>query len=503
MRVAEIFVRVNSEGVTLNQADFVLTLMSVFWDKGRRELEDFSRACKQPSTSASSPFNWFIQPQPPQLLRVTVALAFRRAVLKHVYTLLRGKELDTGTPDPTKRGEQLAALQAAQEKVLDLTNWHEFLQCLERAGFRGGKMISGHNGVIYTYALWLIGRVDYGVPLARLREIMAQWFFMVHTTSRYSGSFETQFERDLARLDEVPAGDAHGFVQAVSRVVDDTLTGDFWTITLPNDLATSASKSPALLAYVASLNILDADALLSSGRVRSWLDPAVLAKKGIERHHLFPRAHLRDQLGITDTRQVNQIANMALVEWSDNIKISDKPPAEYWPRQVEEARKRVSDERLQQQRYWHALPDGWDHMNYREFLPERRRLMALVVRDAHRHLRDPNYQPRYPATTSPPPAEGDRRSAHHGVALGELIDAGLLTVGAVLVPIQDLTDEVAEVTEDGRIRFGGAVYESPSAAAHAASGGPTNGWVFWIADTAAGQRTLAQLRDEHLTYNQS
>jgi hypothetical protein len=33
-QVAEIFVRINSEGVTLIQADFILTLMSVFWDKG-------------------------------------------------------------------------------------------------------------------------------------------------------------------------------------------------------------------------------------------------------------------------------------------------------------------------------------------------------------------------------------------------------------------------------------------------------------------------------------
>src|SRR6185437_13995151 len=84
-QVAEVFVRINSEGVTLNQADFNLTLMSVFWDKGRRELEQFSRGCKVPSLSGASPFNWFIQPSPPQMLRVSVSLAFRRAVLKHVY----------------------------------------------------------------------------------------------------------------------------------------------------------------------------------------------------------------------------------------------------------------------------------------------------------------------------------------------------------------------------------------------------------------------------------
>jgi hypothetical protein len=67
----------------------------------------------------------------------------------------------------------------------------------------------------------------------------------------------------------------------LSKIIDDTMTADDWAITLPNDLATSASKSPALLAYIAALNILDADALLSTGKVRGRLDPAITAKKGI------------------------------------------------------------------------------------------------------------------------------------------------------------------------------------------------------------------------------
>ena len=41
--VAEVFVRVNSQGKNLNQADFILTLMSVYWDEGRVALENWSR----------------------------------------------------------------------------------------------------------------------------------------------------------------------------------------------------------------------------------------------------------------------------------------------------------------------------------------------------------------------------------------------------------------------------------------------------------------------------
>ena len=60
-------------------------------------------------------------------------------------------------------------------------------------------------------------------------------------------------------------------------------------------------------------------------KVSELLDPASHAKKSaIERHHLFAKNYLKS-LGITETRDTNQIANYALVEWSDNIAISDRP----------------------------------------------------------------------------------------------------------------------------------------------------------------------------------
>lgn len=40
-QVADVFVRINSQGKKLNQADFILTLMSVFWEDERRDLEGF------------------------------------------------------------------------------------------------------------------------------------------------------------------------------------------------------------------------------------------------------------------------------------------------------------------------------------------------------------------------------------------------------------------------------------------------------------------------------
>src|SRR5690606_36125274 len=96
-QVADIFVRINSEGKKLNQSDFILTLMSVHWDEGRTELEKFSIATRKPLPgNGPNPLNHIFQPEPDQLLRVNVGVAFRRGRLEHVYSVLRGKDLRSG-----------------------------------------------------------------------------------------------------------------------------------------------------------------------------------------------------------------------------------------------------------------------------------------------------------------------------------------------------------------------------------------------------------------------
>jgi len=129
-QVAEVFVRVNSQGEALNQADFILTLMSVHWDEGRQEMEQFSYEARHPSDGEASPYNHFVEPEPSQLLRVSVGLGFHRARLKYAYGLLRGKDLDTGDVSAERRAEHFRQLRQAQESVLDLQHWHDYFQAL-------------------------------------------------------------------------------------------------------------------------------------------------------------------------------------------------------------------------------------------------------------------------------------------------------------------------------------------------------------------------------------
>lgn len=383
-QVADIFVRINSEGVKLNQADFILTLLSVFWDEGRKELEDFCRRSRAvPSrTGDASPYNHFIEPDPDQLLRVSVALGFGRGRLKSVYQILRGKDPDTGAVTADLRYRQFEALKEAQVKVLDLRNWHQFLKALVGVGYRAGEMISSQNALLYAYAFYLWGRETLGVAEHQLQRTIGRWFFFTSLTGRYTSSPETVMEQDLNRLKAISSGEE--FLALLDELIASELTNDYWTITLPSDLATSSARNPQLFAYVASQNRLGARVLFSGKTVSELIDPALKAtKKPLERHHLFPRGWLEDN-GFEDLRDINQMANYALLEWPDNIDIGKKAPFIYFP----DIEQRFAD----QPQVWskmladHALPAGWQNMSYPDFLQTRRVLMADIIRKGFESL---------------------------------------------------------------------------------------------------------------------
>lgn len=397
--VAEVFVRINSAGVALNSADFILTLMSVHTPEARHRLEDFARQAKVPATTAASAYNHFHAPSPDELLRVAVGLGLTRGVLQNAYHALRGRDPKTKVVSEATRSENFAKLLAAQEHVLDLTNWHGYLAAVKRAGYRSGDMLTSTNNFLYGYLVYLLGRHHFQVPSDVLREAVARWFFMSALTGRYTGSPETVVEADLRRLGEASSADE--FVAVIDRVIETHLTTDYWAVTLPDNLDSSAAWSPYLFAYYASLNLLGAKALFSNLTINELFDPGVKAtRKPVERHHLFPKAYL-SSIGITGSTRTNQIANYAFVEWGDNGSIGDSKPSEYFPGLAE----RLAPTDREQAMFWHALPPDWEHMEYADFLRERRLRIAAVVRAGFDHLRSGGRVSLGPALEAPPSVE--------------------------------------------------------------------------------------------------
>lgn len=386
--VADIFVRINSQGVKLNQADFILTLLSVIWEQGRSQLEEFSRSAKNPATQGAkpTPFNHLFLPSPDQLLRVSIAVGFNRARLGSVYQLLRGKDPDTGDMVPERRVENLKALQAAQSRVLDLNNWHRFINAITAAGFRLRDQVSSENALLVAYAIYLRGLSINDLDSAELDRVVGLWFAMATLTSRFSA--ESDMEEDLASI--AKASNRSDFLEVLGNQVEISLTNDYWNLTLSQELETSNTRGAGWAMFVAAQLLLNAPVLFSDKRLWNLLDPLVHGhRRSFEAHHIFPKAWLAAQ-GITDKKEVNQIANLAFLEWPENMRVGAQDPAEYVP----QLRARFDDAVWERMCRLHALPLGFETMGYEEFLEERRVLMARIIQMAFLVLADPAESPK-------------------------------------------------------------------------------------------------------------
>jgi hypothetical protein len=377
--VADIFVRVNSGGKALGQDDFILTLISVYWQEGRQKIEEFCRSAKIPKHGTA--YNFLFEPSPTHIVRVAMSFGFQRARLHYAYMLLRGRDFDNDVYSDTLRVQQFDKLKNVLDNVLNIQVWKDFIKCVEAAGFVSNTLISSENALVYSYVMYLIGKFDYGMEESALRKLIAKWFFMTAITGYYTGAPETDVESDLADLRSVKTNDA--FVSLLESKIVAKFTHDYFEISLPSNLANSAPRNPSWFGYCAALNVLDAKVLFSTLHIREMFSPtADGTKTALERHHLFPKAYLA-RIGITDDRDRNQTANFAFIEWSDNIEILDASPAEYMQDQlakipVDEKAAIYAD---------HALPDGWENFEYAEFLKQRRVLIAKVIKRGYERLR--------------------------------------------------------------------------------------------------------------------
>lgn len=381
--VANIFTRINSGGVKLNENDFILTLMSVVSPELRDKIEKFCKDSKIKTNERTS-YNRLIELKPSHIVRTTMAFTFKRARLKYAYMLLRGSDLKRGADkkiDLNRRKENFEKLEDGLDKVLNLDNWQGFIKSVTSAGFINSNLISSDNTLVYCYMVYLIGKYDFNVEYDRLRKIVARWFFMTSTTSHYTGSFEATAQEELNSFMELHNADE--FENYIDNQIKVVFTNDYFEYTLPNSLITSSPTSAVWYTYLASLNILDAKVLFSNMYIRDLLSGDFDSNRSaLERHHLFPKAYLT-KLGYTDDKDRNQIANFAYIEWEDNMEIEDNSPEIYFKPIFE---KKIPEEERKNVMSIHALPENWYAMDYKDFLDVRRKLMSKVIKQGYEKL---------------------------------------------------------------------------------------------------------------------
>lgn len=374
--VSDIFVRVNSQGQTLKQDDFIMTLLSVYEPGMRENIEKFCADSHVPAKATS--FNPLVEVTPTHVIRTTVGVGFKRGRLRYAYQILRGRDLETKVTSEAKREENFATFGDALSKVLDLNNWHAFINALGQAGYICSEQATSTNAIAFCYAFYLIGKYEFGMDALAVRRLASRWFFASSVTSFYVGSFETNFERQLNDVKQLSS--AEGYEAYFEREIAAQLTDDFFRITMPIALDSNEAMGPAWQGFVAAQVVLGTKSLFGTVPLSQLLTlGAAGTKKAADKHHIFPDNFLK-QKGYLTKRSSK--ANFTLIDYASNIYISDEDPAVY----VKKFRNELGEEEYERNCREHALPIGFEDMDYEKFLEERRRLMAQLAKTAFERL---------------------------------------------------------------------------------------------------------------------
>ena len=369
--VSEIFLRINSRGRTLNNSDFILTLMSVYWEEGRKMIEDFSNWTKEKNDIADLNAD--------DVMRVLVGVGFKRAKLEDIYNLLRGQT------------HQFSTLHPMIEQVSNHQNWRNFLTIIKDAGFISKDLISQKILLLACYIFYLIGLEEYKMSFQELNSIIRLYYVAMFISQKYSKSAsESTLSKDLQTLEKIENKDQ--FLKFLQDEISLFVSPELWNMRLPRDMITSSTRSPLFIAFIAAQiyfqhHILFRNIPLSKYFIDMKDKIHSGEKSEMDLHHIFPRNYLISLYGrdSIEDREINQIANKVYTYNSDNRTISNQAPSEYI-QQFSNQGHIDWNKNLEQ----NAIPSNFGELNYEDFLQERRVLMLQIIKNYFNHLKDPH-----------------------------------------------------------------------------------------------------------------
>ena len=399
--VTEVFVRINSAGVPLSQADFVMSKIAADEKYGgallRKAIDYFCRLSVSPeflgtlekndtvfaASEYMQPMRWLgatnddlYDPSYSDMLRVAFGSEFGRGRLADLVALLSGRNFESKAYEETIAEASFQKLRQGVLSFINKNNFENFTMILRSAGFISCDLLGGMNAVDFAYMLYLRGR-QAKVPQAELERLVRQWYVLSTLTARYNNSPETRFDEDIRSMER------EGIAAFIHSVFDSTFPETYWTIRLPQEMETSSTQSPYLLAFQAAQVKLQDKAFLS----RDILVRELLTAHG-DLHHIFPQNHLK-KAGLQRGRY-NQIANFVLAQSEVNIAISDKAPTMYFQQLVEQCNGGKlryggisTEEEMRKNFRMNCIPESLlngEVPEYEAFLLERRKLMALKLR---------------------------------------------------------------------------------------------------------------------------
>ncbi|WP_329806480.1 GmrSD restriction endonuclease domain-containing protein [Flavobacterium facile] len=400
--VTEIFIRINSKGVVLSQADFAMSKIASNTEYNgnvlRKAIDYFCHLAISPefhkhiqdndkdfaATDFFSKMQWLksenedlYDPEYTDMIRVAFTSQFNRGRLSDLVSLLSGRNFETRSFEDTIAEQSFEKLKTGVINFMNETNFKRFLMIIKSAGFISPKLIRSQNTLNFAYILYLKLR-ELGVNSVLIESYVRRWFVYSVLTGRYSGSPESVFDFDIKQIHNRP------FDEYLKEKEEGEMSEAFWNASLPQSLDTSVASSPYFNVFLASQVKANDKGFLSKDVLVSDL----VSLRG-DIHHLFPRDFLKKN-GL-ERGKYNQIANYVYMQSEINIKVGNKPPKEYFAlihQQMAEDNRLVSglstEQELLDNLKASCIPADIITMgidDYNDFLIARRKLMAQKIKE--------------------------------------------------------------------------------------------------------------------------
>lgn len=406
--VTEIFIRINSKGTALSQSDFVMSKMASDTIHGgntlRKVVDYFCHLAVKPDfypqmikdeefekTEYAAKIKWLARdnediydPDYGDMLRVSFMYSFDRAKLADLVSLLSGRDFVTREFKDDVVEDSYYKLGEGIKVFINEYNFNQFVLAIKGAGYKSSKQLNSQMTLDFAYMLYLKLLKDTTIPRDQIKHHVQKWFVLSTLTGRYITSPESVMSRDIRLINE------KGFINFFNEVEASVLSDTFWNITLPQNLETTSTNSPAFNTFLAAQVNLNCNSLFMHGTMISDL----INISG-DVHHIFPKAYLKKN-GVDSKGRYNQVANFTYLDTQVNKAVKDDAPNIYFGKVIEQCENtsiafgNIADrDSLMRNLDENAIPQdviGMTVDDYDAFLVERRKLMAKLVEKYYKGL---------------------------------------------------------------------------------------------------------------------
>lgn len=406
--VTDIFIRINSKGTVLSQADFAMSKISSNERYGgdiiRKTIDYFCHLMQRPmdleliknndkefsKLEDFEKMKWVANsneeiytPLYTDVLRVAFASQFLRGRLAELVSLLSGRNFSTREFEDTIAEKSYNKLREGVFEFINKTNFERFVMIVKSTGIIDKSLIRSDNALNFAYALFiLLRRKKYNPDY--IETVVRKWLVLSLLTGRYSGSPESMFDYDIKRFD------LNEPMEYLKSVELGELSDAYWNHILPTRLNTSVASSPYFKIFLMS-QVKAGD----KGFLSKHITVQALIEDRGDIHHLFPKKYLQKN-GLDVRGEYNQIANYAYTQSEINIKIKADAPCDYMGIVLNQIDNRepiiggiLDKETLNENLRQNCIPKeflDFDVKNYKDFLEKRRVLMAQKIKDYYFNL---------------------------------------------------------------------------------------------------------------------